>query len=76
MVGVLAEHVWVGLRVSEGEMSEHLVIKGAGIVVTGGVRTVPRIVGYYGSAVEVSRQHEGIAENPLHQSPGLRLGIL
>ena len=76
MVAVLAEHVWVGFGVSEGEMSKHLVISSAGIALTGGVRTIPGIVGYNGSTMEVSRQHEGIVENPVHQSPGLRLGIL
>ena len=73
MVVVLIEHVRVGFRVGEGEMSEHLVVKSPCVALTDWVRAVPGIVGYDGSTMEVGREHEGILENPVHQSPGFWL---
>ena len=76
VVVVLVEHGWVGPGVSEGEMSEHLVIHSPGRPLTPGVGTVPGVVGNYGSTMEVSWQHEGILENPVHHGPRLRLDIV
>ena len=53
VVVVLIEHVWVSSRVGPGQMTEHRIVSGASIALSGGVRAVPGIVGYFGATVEV-----------------------